>query len=542
MTDSEARRAPPHVVVLADAEGAAPAIVERVLRPAGIPAWAEPEEAPPADILLVDITASRGDSLALLRSRRASGDEAPAIVLAARFAPDQLRDLFRLGVGDILMKPYRPVEVVQAILNLAESRSADVNAKLLVRRLETARDQVQRRTEEIRLISEIGRAVVSLSDLDLILSRVVEAAAYLTDAEEANLYLSDPESNEVVLRASKQAGDHQATLPRLRTTDSLAGEVYRTGQPILRQPAEGGPVKIQTGFLAQSLIQVPLRKHDEVVGVLGVYNPLTPRRFTDHHLTLMTSLAAWAGVALEHADLLRQARVYDAEPIVEDEVREGASDLETELHRALVLLKPLLGSELSPVSPAKRAQLRALAEHLSQMRKRAEEAAVASRISLASLLASVAEAALPGARAQGASLALEVSQAEGVFLADLDRTRRLTEGLLLSALRRAGKSKVTLEVELFEVHQGMGEGVSLPMGRHLSDGRWVAVAVADAGPGLPSEALRALHTSAADPSLGPLGPGLSMGELRLISESLGGALWHDSAAGNTRLVFALPAG
>ena len=542
MTDSEARRAPPRVVVLADAEGAAPAIVERVLRPAGIPAWAEAEEAPPADILLVDITASRGDSLALLRSRRASGDEAPAIVLAARFAPDQLRDLFRLGVGDILMKPYRPVEVVQAILNLAESRSADVNAKLLVRRLEAARDQVQRRTEEIRLISEIGRAVVSLSDLDLILRRVVEAAAYLTDAEEANLYLSDPESDEVVLRASKQAGDQQATLPRLRTTDSLAGEVYRTGQPILRQPTEGGPVKVQTGFLAQSLIQVPLRKHDEVVGVLGVYNPLTPRRFTDHHLTLMMSLAAWAGVALEHADLLRQAHVFDVEPIVEDELPEGASELETDLHRAWVLLKPLLGSELSPVSPAKRAQLRALAEHLSQMRKRAKEAAIASRISLASLLGSVAEAALPGVRAQGASLALEVSQAEGVFPRDLDRTRRLAEGLLLSALRRAGTSKITLEAESFEVHQGMGEGVSLPMGRHLRDGRWVAVAVADAGPGLPSEALRALHTSAADPSLGPLGPGLWMGELRLIAEGLGGALWHDSAAGNTRLVFALPAG
>lgn len=542
MTDSETRRAPPRVVVLADAEGAAPAIVERILRPAGIPAWAEPDEAPPADILLVDITASRGDSLALLRSRRASGDEAPAIVLAARFAPDQLRDLFRLGVGDILMKPYRPVEVVQAILNLVESRSADVNAKLLARRLEAARDQVQRRTEEIRLISEIGRAVVSLSDLDLILRRVVESAAYLTDAEEANLYLADPESNEVVLRASKQAGDHQATLPRLRTTDSLAGEVYRTGQPILRQPAEGGPVKVQTGFLAQSLIQVPLRKHDEVVGVLGVYNPLTPRRFTDHHLTLMTSLAAWAGVALEHADLLRQARVYDVEPIAEDEVPEGASDLETELRRALVLLKPLLGSELSPVSPAKRAQLRALAEHLSQMRKRAEEASVASRISLASLLGSVAEAARPGAKAQDAELGLELSQAEGVFPTDLDRTRRLVEGLLLSALRRAGKGKVTLEAQSFEVHQGMAKGVSLPMGRHLNDGRWVAVAVADTGPGLPSEALRALHTSAADPSLGPLGPGLSMGELRLIAESLGGALWHDSAAGNTRLVLALPAG
>lgn len=541
MTDSEGRRAPPRVFVLADAEGAAPAIVERVLRPAGIPAWAEADEAPPADILVLDITQSRGDSLALLRHRRASGDGAPAILLAARFAPDQLRDLFRLGVGDILMKPYRPVELVQAILNLAEARAADADARLLARRLEAARDQVRRRTEEIRLISEIGRAVVSLNDLDLILRRVVEAAAYLTDAEEANLYLVEPESNEVVLRASKAAGDRQATLPRLRTTDSLAGEVYRTGQPVLRQPAEAGPVKVQTGFLAQSLIQVPLHKHKEVVGVLGVFNSLTPRRFTDHHLTLMTSLAAWAGVALEHAELMRQARVYETEPIAEEEFPEGTGDLEVELRRALVLLKPLLGSELSPVSPAKRAQLRTLAEHLTQMRQRAEEAALASRVSLASLLGSVIEAARAPAKTQGAELGLEASQGEGVFPKDLDRVRRLSEGLVLSALRRVGKGKVVCEVAPFEVRQGMGQGVALPVGRHLPDGRWFAVVVADTGSGLPAEALQALHTATPDPALGSLGPGLTLGEMRLIAESLGGALWHSAAPGNTRLVFALPA-
>jgi signal transduction histidine kinase len=74
----------------------------------------------------------------------------------------------------------------------------------------------------------------------------------------------------------------------------------------------------------------------------------------------------------------------------------------------------------------------------------------------------------------------------------------------------------------------------------LTDGSWAVVAVTDTGPGLSPDAIRALHTTKPDPALGPIGPGLTMGELRLIAESLGGALWHDRAAGGTRMVLALP--
>ena len=103
------------------------------------------------------------------------------------------------------------------------------------------------------MLSEIGRVVASLDDLDQILARLVEAAAYVTDAEEASIYLADTETDEVVLRATKQAGERQATLQRLRADDMLVGQVFRSGQPILRKPRmDSGPVKVQTGFMVQS--------------------------------------------------------------------------------------------------------------------------------------------------------------------------------------------------------------------------------------------------------------------------------------------------
>jgi len=39
---------------------------------------------------------------------------------------------------------------------------------------------------------------------------------------------------------------------------------------------------------------------------------------------------------------------------------------------------------------------------------------------------------------------------------------------------------------------------------------------------------------------GPLGRGLSMGEIRMIVESLGGRLWFEQSSGGVRITFCVP--
>jgi GAF domain-containing protein len=70
---------------------------------------------------------------------------------------------------------------------------------------------------------------------------------------------------------------------------------------------DSGPVKVQTGFMVQSVVKVPIRLRKEVVGVLGVYNRLALRSFNEQHVTLLMTLADWAGVALDRAALVQQA-------------------------------------------------------------------------------------------------------------------------------------------------------------------------------------------------------------------------------------------
>ncbi len=121
----------PVVDVLADVENNARIITENVLKPGGIRILQDLPADTRADLIIVDITRMLGDPLNNLRSRRAAGDNTPAIVLAAHFPPSRMRDLFRLGVADIVHKPFRPGELCSIIRERAHSSAVELAQQIL---------------------------------------------------------------------------------------------------------------------------------------------------------------------------------------------------------------------------------------------------------------------------------------------------------------------------------------------------------------------------------------------------------------------------
>ena len=541
MSGQTAQRRPTRVVVLADVESNAQALIDRVLVPAGIQAWTSNQEAPAPDVLVVDLSQLRGDPFAGLKAWREKGDKSPAVVLASLFPASRLRDLFRLGAGDVLLKPYRPVELCKAVLELAETRGSEVSSDTLARKLEAMQEQYKRRSEELRLLTEIGRVVVNLGELDAILTRVVEAAAFVTEAEEANIYLAEPDTQELVLRASKQAGQHHATLKRLRVRDTLVGQVFRTGQPVMRQPSvEGGPLSVQTGFLVQSLIKVPLRQHKKIVGVLGVYNRMTPRSFSDHHLTVMTALADWAGVALERATLLRQSSTRPDSALTAVPVQMIDS-----LDSATSALEDLIEGKVGPLPANQLDQLRAIHENLQLMRSMPvvmiDRSEAERLLDLPALVRQVAQEHHPLGARRGISVEVQPSSPVALFPGDRRRVQQVVAALVTTALQRTQQGRVQLKAQRFDVRRGRSNGFSIPDGLELEDGPWASVTVSDSSPGLSPDTRRSIEAPTANPADGKTGPGLSFGEIRMIAESLGGVLWHDQTPTGPSVTFAFPA-
>jgi signal transduction histidine kinase/CheY-like chemotaxis protein len=511
-------------------------------------------------VLVVDVTQLRGDPLASLRNYRSTGAEAPAIILAAHFPLSKLRELFRLGVSDFLLKPYRPSELCQAISELSETRATEVDTSILANRMERLREQLRQRTEEIRMLSEIGRTVVNLDDLNEILRSVCEAAAFVTNAEEASIYLAEPESKELVLRASKQAGDRHATLQKLRSSDTLVGEVFHSGQPILRQPSlDAGPVKVQTGFLVQSTVNVPLRVKNKVAGVLGVYNRLAPRTFNEHHLILLMALSDWAGVALEQATLKRGMRtrpltspVTETAPITpppsggdgQSETHAATPDMLQGIEQAFNAISQLIDDPSILDEEEGKIALQTILDQLDSLRDtpmvQLDDEQVSQLVDLPRAIIDTVTNMRPVAQGKGLDLIAERGDPIPIFRGEPDRVNQVLESLVAAAIRRTARGRVVLETHRFEVLRSQSDEFPLTVNVEIHDGAWAAVRVSDSSPGLSPDTVQAITDTTVDPETGNMGPGLSMGEVRMIVESMGGVMWYEHTPASTSITVALP--
>jgi putative methionine-R-sulfoxide reductase with GAF domain len=177
------------------------------------------------------------------------------------------------------------------------------------RRNPTATRFLEHRVRELNTLHEIARAVTSVLDLESVLNRIVEAAVYLTNAEEGFLLLVDEETGDLTLRAGKGLGEKASRVMSLKVKDSIAGQVVETGRPIrMGGFRRGEEYKVKTGYLVKSLVNVPIKSSGRVIGVLAVdHSVASMRSFSDHDVALLSSLADYAVIAIQNANLFAEA-------------------------------------------------------------------------------------------------------------------------------------------------------------------------------------------------------------------------------------------
>ncbi len=260
------------------------------------------EERP--DLVILDEQMPGMTGIQVLRAMRDQSIQIPVIFMTAFGSEDLAVQAFRLGVRDYVIKPFEPQEMARAIDRALTEVRLRRERDQLVAQLEEANRRLQQQVQELNTLYSIGRSVTSRLDLEVVLTRVVEAAVFLTRAEEGLLLLLDPESGDLMLRAAKNVDEKQARQLRVPVQDPLAGQVFRTGEPLLI--TEGQP-KVVTGYLVHSLIYAPLRTPERgIFGLLGVMNREKPRSFTPHDVRLLCALADYAAVALENARLYEE--------------------------------------------------------------------------------------------------------------------------------------------------------------------------------------------------------------------------------------------
>jgi two-component system NtrC family sensor kinase len=236
------------------------------------------------DLVISDIKMPALDGLALVQSLKHEAPGLPVILITAEGSEEMARQALRAGVADYFPKPFDPDEMLASI-----------------ERALSAREHQDRRVTELETLISLGRTVSQPLELEVVLARVVDAAVTLIGAEESTLLLVDGETGELTVRAAKNLDEKVARTLRLRSDDSLAGQVIKTGQPVRLD--ERSPQKIVTAYLVQSLLYVPLQVSGRRIGVLGVDNRLKRASFDDHSQQLLQALADEAAIAIEKAGL-----------------------------------------------------------------------------------------------------------------------------------------------------------------------------------------------------------------------------------------------
>ncbi len=74
-----------------------------------------------------------------------------------------------------------------------------------------------------------------------------------------------------------------------------------TGKPLLIDTQK--PKKIKTEYLVHTLIYMPIKLQERVIGILEVDNRLSGKPFSDYHTSLLSALSDYAAVAIENASL-----------------------------------------------------------------------------------------------------------------------------------------------------------------------------------------------------------------------------------------------
>ena len=174
------------------------------------------------------------------------------------------------------------------------------------------------RIDHLERLLEVVRGLTTAPDLESFLQTVINEATELTDSELSSILEYDETAEELRFLAMHWFQRDLLRPVGVPLDGSAAGWVYRRGQPLIIQDVKVDQrhfkvVDRVTKHVTHSLVAVPLMVRGEVVGVLEALNKKDNAHYTEEDLTILETLAALAGQAIQNVSLQRKVRTTSIE-------------------------------------------------------------------------------------------------------------------------------------------------------------------------------------------------------------------------------------
>ncbi len=222
-----------------------------------------------------------------------------SVVVISLQAKEQAFGVLLLGTPD--NRRFTPAEL-RLLLALGHQIGMAVENSYLVQ-------QTSRRSEELHVLNEIGRALSSTLNKEDLLNKIWEELRRLFAVENFYIVELDPLSDEILF--DLEMIDGMRMPKRTRAAGNHLNEyVIRARQPVLIREnylEEAKKLGVEPIRTKGCICVVPLVAYDHAIGAMGVFSD-HDHAFDEGHLELMRVLASEASIAIENARLFNEER------------------------------------------------------------------------------------------------------------------------------------------------------------------------------------------------------------------------------------------
>lgn len=166
--------------------------------------------------------------------------------------------------------------------------------------------ELKRQIERLSLFHEVGKTLASTLDLQKILQTIMEKISDFLQPDSWSLLMLDEKTQELYFEIAIGSGANKLKDVRLKLGEGIAGWVAQHGEPVLVQDVKKDPrfnarLDELTQFDTRSVVCVPIKGRDKVLGVIELVNFLGRDSFRKEDIPILKNLADYAAIALENA-------------------------------------------------------------------------------------------------------------------------------------------------------------------------------------------------------------------------------------------------
>ena len=170
--------------------------------------------------------------------------------------------------------------------------------------------------QQLRRLADTTALVNSAQETDEVLNQVMETVIQLTQAERGYIVLKNRHTGELEFTVARGLSAEETAIGGRIVSWTIINQVVEGGEPLLTVDAGADDSLAHSesiaGFALLSILAVPLKVRDEVIGVAYCDNRVMAGLFKENELDLLTSFGQQAAVAIENARLFEDIRAQMA--------------------------------------------------------------------------------------------------------------------------------------------------------------------------------------------------------------------------------------